>query len=104
MYEARVSCMVDEGFCPLQLSNEWMIERGTSTYGYPYLMPKVYTTRPLSGSIHMTEEHYFSALQSLKEQIGQANAKCVERGERRFSNLYEIKETTNGPLKIRTEG
>ena len=96
--------MVDAGFCSLDPTSEWMIERATDLKGYPFTAPVQYTTLPMSHNTIMVNDYYYETLSWFKTQIGLANEKCFENGERSNENMYKYVDSARyGKLKIRTE-
>ena len=83
MLEARVSCMIDAGFCSLDTTDEWIIERATDRKGYPFISPKAYTTRPENNDFVLIADYYYQELPLFKKVIGLANKKCHSLGQRK---------------------
>ena len=103
MYENRVGCMVNAGFCDMEQEDEWIISRATDNHGYPNILPVEYSSFPLSRKIHMVDMDYYRSLQGFRRQIGQANEKCAQLNGRQYYSLYKLQETQFGLLKFRTE-
>ena len=84
------SCMVSAGFCDLTNGDEFFLDRGLHTNGFPARFPKEYTKRPLSGNIEFLNVDYFRDLHWFRDLLADAQLMCFEDGARSSRNLYEL--------------
>ena len=83
------TCMVDAGFCSLGRADEFNLERGLDTKGYPARLSEQFINYPLSGKVALLTEEYYISVKWFASLFVDANAMCYQRGLRPSPNLYE---------------
>ena len=72
MFRDRIDCIIVSGFCTAvrNLRNRWAIDRGTSRWSFPVVLPDK-ASLTTSG-----REYFYRELTSLRRLVGYANYVC----------------------------
>ena len=96
MFQDRIDCLVDSGFCQVTAStkNRFAIDYGTHLWSYPSLLPAK-TELTVIG-----RNYFYSELSSLRRLMGYANYACFKKELKKHESLYARVLTPSGGYRL----